>query len=104
MRSEHRSDLEASQNLVHEIPVEVGFEDPVDGRSQISLVGCQLISAMNLFGDIGEVEVSSERPDQGDHLIGGQVREEFMQFCGGLGASPTSCRLSKRAHLLHQGE
>ena len=87
MCSEHRPHLESSEDLGQHIGLHARLEDAVDGRGQAKLGDGQLVDPMDLLGDVGQVEIGRERPDQGDHLVDFQIGEPVVELARGLCAT-----------------
>ena len=80
MCREHRPHLEPLENLGQDIGLDAGLEDAVDGGGEAELVDAELVDPVDLLGDVGQVEVSGERPDQGYHLVDCQVGEPAVEL------------------------
>ncbi len=104
MCREHRPHLESSHDLGEHLRLDSGLEDAVDGGCQTELVDAQLIDSVDLFGNVRQVEVGGERPDQRDHLVDLQVGEPPVELAGGLGAPASAGGFAQSPDLFDEIE
>jgi hypothetical protein len=71
---------------------------------EVTIVGRQLVDPVDLFSDIGQVEVCGERPDQGDHVLKVELTKELVEVgpCGFRAAPPR--RLAESPYLFNEVE
>ena len=87
MSREYRPQFEPGGNVGYHGMVNVGLVDPIDGGFEETATfpppDAGLVTAMGLFGDVGEIEVGGEGSDQlnrGGHIESGQ---HLGQLVGG---------------------
>ncbi len=106
MGREDGSQLEALEHRLHEIETQTGCRNSIGCRSKrTSFIGHgQIADAVRLFGNVGQIEVRRERPDQIDSLLQPKFREHPVQALPGGGITIRANRLGKGPDLLDQLE
>jgi hypothetical protein len=86
MGGEHRSQLQPPNDVLDQRRSQAGVEDPVDGGPQRALLlrSGQIADAVDLFGDVGEIEVRGEGPHELDRLGEFEGIEQMLQLGSGL--------------------
>src|SRR5690606_16240274 len=103
---EDRAQFETGEDVLDECGVDAGGEDTIHrhGEAVLFLLVRQVLDAVDLLGDVGQIEVGRERPHQLDGLLEVERLEETIQPLDRFPAVGLASRLGQAAHLLHQLE